>query len=861
MATMDEMVKPRRAFLAGSASALLALLLTAAVASASAPIKLSFAGDFGRNVNLTEAGKGLEAEDNCLVSSGDTCQAGEESGEAGGYRGPVSVAVDKANGDVYVADQNNNRIEKLGPNGEFLLMWGWEVNKNGTNVCTAAEVNECKAGSPGRAADELRLPESVTVDNTCFEEKLVEPTCKAMDPTNGDVYVLEKSNHRVDRFGPEGEFFLMFGGEVNTANAAAVNEKGSTPSATELEEENICRLGETCQSGTTGTANGFFAIWSPFKGNLMAIGGPDHLLYVADEGRVDEFDDAGAYQTQLTLTTTQPAFPVNGKVTGLAVDGVGDLYLTESYATAINEEEAVPKGVYEFPFGTTTASRGIDVTDERLEGIALDEAEHLAVTDAGSEGTLFDLSETVFANKFTAPSGLSGATGLSFNGEGDLYLSEKSNQDLEKYRPLFGATLVTSAPSCVQGAPHEAFATVDCTLHGEVDAWGVKETEAWFQWGTSNLLGQTTAPKQTIANTQSQEGVEEAQVPVSAQLTGLAPNEAIYDRVAATDHNFPATEPLTSTLASFTTPTVAPRVIGAPEAQYVSPFSADLDGLVNPENTETEYFYEYLAGNQTVSEACPNGVGKESCPNVMRTVGRTVTAYASVGAAIEASQLAPAATYRYRLMAINKAGEAARYISANGSPDSGEGSFTTAPSPGPAAITGSASNVTVSSATVEGSVNANGRASVYHFEVGIDNGAATQFGIVGSGSVDGSNAGTPERAVLSGLEPGVAYAYRISATNAFGATYGLVNTFTTQGLPAMLLAQPVLAQLPVPQCPHYCFEAVAKPAKAPVGESCRAKAKRTRNAKRRKKASRRCVVTRHKGAKHPLRGAKRTVHR
>ena len=40
-------------------------------------------------------------------------------------------------------------VEKFSPSGQFLLIFGSHVNKNGANVCDAGE--ECQPGTPGSA--------------------------------------------------------------------------------------------------------------------------------------------------------------------------------------------------------------------------------------------------------------------------------------------------------------------------------------------------------------------------------------------------------------------------------------------------------------------------------------------------------------------------------------------------------------------------------------------------------------------------------------------------------------------------------------------------------------------------------------
>ena len=40
---------------------------------------------------------------------------------------PGALAVDEASGDVYVSDQDNNRIERFDSSGQFIAAWGWGV--------------------------------------------------------------------------------------------------------------------------------------------------------------------------------------------------------------------------------------------------------------------------------------------------------------------------------------------------------------------------------------------------------------------------------------------------------------------------------------------------------------------------------------------------------------------------------------------------------------------------------------------------------------------------------------------------------------------------------------------------------------
>ena len=51
---------------------------------------------------------------------------------------------------------------------------------------------------------------------------------------------------------------------------------------------------------------------------------------------------------------------------------------------------------------------------------------------------------------------------------------------------------------------------------------------------------------------------------------------------------------------------------------------------------------------------------------------------------------------------------------------------------------------------------------------------------------------------LTGLQPGTTYAYRIAVASSYGTSYGATMTFTTTGLPAVLVEPTVLPQVPIP---------------------------------------------------------------
>ena len=94
----------------------------------------------------------------------------------------------------------------------------------------------------------------------------------------------------------------------------------------------------------------------------------------------------------------------------------------------------------------------------------------------------------------------------------------------------------------------------------------------------------------------------------------------------------------------------------------------------------------------------------------------------------------------------------------------------------PKVITGSASSVTLNSATLNGTVNPNGEATTYYFEYGTDTNYGSTTSSVSAGS--GTSAVSVNDSI-SGLSSDTTYHYRLVATNSEGTSYGDDKTFST----------------------------------------------------------------------------------
>ena len=101
----------------------------------------------------------------------------------------------------------------------------------------------------------------------------------------------------------------------------------------------------------------------------------------------------------------------------------------------------------------------------------------------------------------------------------------------------------------------------------------------------------------------------------------------------------------------------------------------------------------------------------------------------------------------------------------------------------PGASTGEATNVTASSATLNGAVNPNKEDTTWWFEYG----TTTAYGSKTADVVaPGSNSGNAVSADITGLQPGTVYHFRLVAKSAGGTDFGADKTFTTTGQPYTL---------------------------------------------------------------------------
>ena len=799
-----------------------ALLVSPAVApAAEAPAKQIVTGHFGWNVDKTKEREGAPQaqRDVCTVESNDECQPASPNGGPGGFEYPEGIAVDNdpgspQEGDLYIADRGNHRVQELSANGVFVSMFGWDVNKTKIkegapqaqrNVCTAASNDECGPGTegtaPGAPPGQFGRIESIAVDQG-----------------SGDVYVAEVVSggeggaERVEKFSPDGTFLWEIGSKVNEKTGG-----------------DLCTQAEEAQCTGPEPHAGGIADTEPFAFGFAAVitVGPKGVLYVGEEHRVKEIDAEGTVVGEISLTGISDA--LNWGVSALAVDESGAGYLVYgagggNYGATIRKFSASGAEVKEAVWPLTLSARQTPTATRNLEhfeihSLAIDSSGRLAVSESetlrerippftetttpfgsllnGSSGHL--ISE--FSDEFPSFGLIEGAAGGVFGGNGDLYGVGIGAHQVIAYRPVPVGEALTGSVACAQStaAAHESDVTFECELRGEANPWAVPDTQAWFQWGATPSLGSET-PKRTVCSALC--GSSPTAV-TPAVLEGLRPNSLFYDRLVGGDEFVQPPETLVGETVSFRTESVPPRIVGAPSASVIEPASAVLFGRLNPENTSTRYEFQYAPAS-----GCESLAG--ACPGLAQTATRESSAYAAIATSLEASGLQPATAYRYRLVASNAGGTA---LNEAGTLPLPEGEFQTALAPAPQVATGAASAVGTTTAVISGSVNPDGGQATYAFELGVYAGGETQYGVVLSAPAGLGSTPVAETFALSGLQPGTTYAYRITLSSGYvkneaHTVVGATETFTTAGLPAVLAEPPTLPLLAIPAI---AFPAEAKP--------------------------------------------------
>jgi hypothetical protein len=722
---------------------------------------------------------------------------------AGQFKEPAGVAVNDATKEVYVYDSGNLRVERFNATGST-----FEGQFNGSGLLPG----EGSAAPTGQFAAPVNVSGFVapgTLFNLAIDND-------APSPSFGDVYVVDPGHNVIDKFSATGAYLSQLTGFKEPIFGVAVDRDGNVWVAEEAIEENGAKV-DPIQEFDGSFANTrlpeIHTTQSPeqFRHPGIALDSLQNLYLV------NGFDEFAKFNKEGTVIRGEGTNP--GGTTALAIDsGTDGLFVDQASIVVRYGPFGEP---YQSPVETLegiSGSRGLAVngsthvlyaSQQGVNSVAIFKSGLLPDTTTGTasevhrttaklEGEVNPDGQAVTSCAFEyGPTEAYGhsvpCSALPGSGSSPVMVSAEvtgfTAASAYHFRLIAGNAAGThpgsdqtfTTPPAVENAltePALAVGANSATLNGSFEPNGF-DTHYRFEYRS---LGGSTAltPLEDGGSASEDEHV-------SASLTGLTPN-ALYVFELLAENQFGQT---VGGIGFFKTPMLAPLVPGVPSAAFLADQSAVLSAKLNPEHALTHYRFEY--------GPCPSLTG---CVGVQSTPDETSEAYGVIGSTQEIVELAPATTYAYRLVADNEVEESPG-VFVGGKANGVEGTFTTIAAPSPTAQTGSSSQVTATGALISGQVNPDGLPASYSFELGIDQGANTQYGVVFSGAAGSSTTPVQQTLPLSGLQPGMTYAYRIAVSsgyidNSTHTVQGASATFTTAGLPAVLSAPAVMAQLPVP---------------------------------------------------------------
>ena len=201
----------------------------------------------------------------------------------------------------------------------------------------------------------------------------------------------------------------------------------------------------------------------------------------------------------------------------------------------------------------------------------------------------------------------------------------------------------------------------------------------------------------------------------------------------------------------------APTATTGP-ATAIGSTTATVTGTVVPGGQATSWYVQYGTSTSYGSQTAKANAGSGS---------------AGVNVTSNLASLKAGATYHYRVVATNGTG------TARGS----DAVFTTLVPPG--AVTGAATGIGTTTATLNGTVDPNSRDTTFYFEYG----SSTSYGTKTAVKSAGSGASPQNEAIaISKLQVGRTYHFRIVATSDAGTTTGADATFKTSSAPVVVTA-------------------------------------------------------------------------
>lgn len=197
---------------------------------------------------------------------------------------PFGVTVDAGTGNIYALDTVNNRVQKFTNIGEFIRAWGTACMLSTGQGC----IDEDGPGLLLSGINQFLFPFGITVN-----------------PSDGNVFVADTYNHRIQQFTSTGQFVRQWGsfgtgaGQFQYPFGISVNPSNGNVFVADTGNNRIEQFTVTGQFvrlwGTFGTGPGQFQY--PFG---IATNHVTDTVYVADtyNQRIEQFTSTGQFVKQ-----------------------------------------------------------------------------------------------------------------------------------------------------------------------------------------------------------------------------------------------------------------------------------------------------------------------------------------------------------------------------------------------------------------------------------------------------------------------------------------------------------------------------------------------------------------------------------
>jgi YD repeat-containing protein len=374
---------------------------------------------------------------------------------------PWGIAV-SSSGNVFVSDTGNNRIEELSAAGEFVQAFGWGVadGKAELEVCKTG----CKAGKAGTEPGQLDDPLGLSVDSNGdvwvansgdsrveeFSEsgtyhsqlggpgsgngQLDDPSDIAID--EGELYVADSGNNRVEEFSPNGVYLSQFGskgtngGQLDAPLALAANATTGELFVSDTGNERVEEFSPAgkylAEFGSSGAGAGEFQ--SPVGVAVNSEG----EVYIVDRenARVETWTPPQAGGAHLIYSTTFGSIGSgNGQLnapTRVAIDGHGNVWIADTANARIEEFSAA--GAFIAAYGSRGSGNG---QFEDPVGIAVNQSTGVVYVSDKTTGRVDELSDGEF--KSFGSEDLRGPSGLKIDSSGNVWVADTGNTRIDEF--------------------------------------------------------------------------------------------------------------------------------------------------------------------------------------------------------------------------------------------------------------------------------------------------------------------------------------------------------------------------------------------------------------------------------------------